>query len=215
VTRLVFVRHGESNVSVERRIGGSLTCTGLSPLGRKQAEALAERLAHTGELRADVLVTSTMPRARETAEIISAGLGDLDLVVDEGVREHEPGPDVDGLRYDEFVDRYGMTDWTIDPYTTGFPGGETIAGFQHRAAAAIFRLAKAHAGRTIVVVCHGGVIDVAFRALLNLPLTGGFELATINTSLTELQLTDRNRWRLVRYNDAAHLAGLPAETPRG
>ena len=84
-----------------------------------------------------------------------------------------------------------------------------------RAAAAIFRLVKDHADQTIVVVCHGGVIDVAFRVLLNLPLTGGFELATLNTSLTELQHTDRSRWRLVRYNDAAHLAGLPADTPRG
>ena len=65
-----------------------------------------------------------------------------------------------------------------------------------------------------MVVCHGGVVDVAFRSLLGLPITGGFELHTVNTSLTELVQTRPGRWRLARYNDAAHLAGLPAETPR-
>jgi probable phosphoglycerate mutase len=64
------------------------------------------------------------------------------------------------------------------------------------------------------VACHGGVIDAAFRGLLRLPAHGAFELQTTNTSLTELVTTRRDRWRLVRYNDAAHLAGLPAESPR-
>jgi probable phosphoglycerate mutase len=40
------------------------------------------------------------------------------------------------------------------------------------------------------------------------PITGDFELFTTNTSLTELMLVRPGRWRLVRYNDAAHLAGL-------
>ena len=50
------------------------------------------------------------------------------------------------------------------------------------------------------------------------PQTGGFELQTANTSITEFVLNGRHDvpgvWRLVRYNDAAHLAGLPAATPR-
>jgi probable phosphoglycerate mutase len=49
------------------------------------------------------------------------------------------------------------------------------------------------------------------RSFLNLPLTGTFELSTLNTSLTEL-VRNAPRWRLIRYNDAAHLEGLPAET---
>jgi hypothetical protein len=57
------------------------------------------------------------------------------------------------------------------------------------------------------------VIDAALRELLGLPMVGAFELSTENTSLTELVFIpgrDRRtpRWRLVRYNDAAHLAGL-------
>ena len=74
MTRLVLIRHGESVATVERRIGGVRTCAGLSPLGRKQAEALAARLARTGELKADAVVASTMRRAVETAEIIAPAL---------------------------------------------------------------------------------------------------------------------------------------------
>ena len=59
MTRLVLIRHGESNSTVARVIGGHRTCSGLSPLGRKQAEALAERLAGTGEIVADVLIASS------------------------------------------------------------------------------------------------------------------------------------------------------------
>lgn len=213
VTRLVLIRHGESNATVEQRIGGSLTCTGLSPLGRKQAEALAERLRATGELQADVLVSSTMPRAVETAELIAPALGDLPVVLDDGVREHEPGQDVDGMTFAAFVERFGRPDWASDPYHHGFPGGETLAEFQHRVATALHRLVRTHAGKTVVVSCHGGVIDVAVRTFLRTPMTGGFETWTRNTSITEFERAE-SVWRLHRYNDAAHLAGLPGWSSR-
>ena len=93
MTRLVLVRHGESVATVERRIGGVRTCGGLSPLGRKQAEALAARLARTGEISADVLVASTMRRAVETAEIIAPALGDLPIeqIAERGRARARPG----------------------------------------------------------------------------------------------------------------------------
>jgi probable phosphoglycerate mutase len=52
------------------------------------------------------------------------------------------------------------------------------------------------------------------RLALRTPITGGFELFTANASMTELLLVRPGRWRLLRYNDTAHLAGLPAESPR-
>src|SRR5947209_4092834 len=97
MTRLVLIRHGESVSTVERRIGGVRTCGGLSPLGRKQAEALALRLARTGEIQADLLVASTMRRAIETAEIIAPALGDLSFERIAGLSEHEPGEECDGM----------------------------------------------------------------------------------------------------------------------
>ena len=65
-----------------------------------------------------------------------------------------------------------------------------------------------------MISCHGGVVDAVFRQLLGLPGTGGFELHTVNTSLTEFTHTRPGRWRLARYDDAVDLEGLPKETPR-
>lgn len=216
-TTLVFVRHGESEVTVRRVIGGPRTCSGLSELGRRQAAALHDRLAAHDELRPTLLLSSGYPRAIETAEAIAPALG-LPVVVDEELGEHDPGPDCDGLGFTDFVDRFGMPDWETDPHAVTFPGGETVAEFHHRVGRAISRLVEQHAGGAIVVVCHGGVVDAAFRFLLRLPMTGGFDLHTLNTSLTQFTRVPTegrpSRWRLVRYNDAAHLAGLPTETPR-
>lgn len=211
----MLVRHGESNVTVRRVIGGPRTCDGLSPLGRLQAERLRDRLTGTGELAADVLIASQYPRARETAEIVAPALGGLRVTADPGFGEHDPGPDCDGLGFQEFVDRYqlGPEAWQEDdPFATTFPGGETIAAFHYRVGSALRAVLDAHQGATIVVFCHGGVIDAVLRQALRAPSTGAFLLHTLNTSLTELQLVKRNRWRLVRYNDAAHLAGLPSHT---
>ncbi len=214
VSRLVFVRHGESNASVERMIGGPRSCRGLSPLGRKQAEALAARLASTGEVGSATLIASGYPRAMETAELLAPVLGGVPVVVEPDVGEHDPGPECDGLSFEVFVERYGRPSWEDDPYGVIFPGGETLADFQHRVGRAVHRIASEHEDGTALVVCHGGVIDTAFRQLLRLPPTGGFELWTTNTSLTELVRVQAGRWRLVRYNDASHLDGLPGETLR-
>lgn len=213
-TRVVLIRHGESQVTVRRVIGGPASCVGLSDLGREQAERLRTRLAETGELaETSVLYASEYPRAVETAEIIAPSL-DLPVVRDVRFGEHDPGEQCDGLRFDEFVEQYGMPDWSGDPHSETFPGGETLATFHHRVGEALSGVIRSDAGREIVIVCHGGVIDAAFRYFLRLPQVGGFELHTINTSLTEFVQPRPGRWRLARYNDGAHLAGLPKETPR-
>ena len=113
-TRVVLVRHGESQVTVRRVVGGPRTCTGLSELGVQQAERLRERLAETGEIEATALYSSAYPRARETAEIIASSLG-LDVEVEPAFGEHDPGPECDGLSFQEFVYGYGMPDWECAP----------------------------------------------------------------------------------------------------
>lgn len=212
-TRVVLIRHGESVVTVNRVVGGPRTCSGLSELGERQGERLRSRLERTGEIDATALVSSAYPRARETADLIAPALG-LDVQVVDGFGEHDPGPDCDGLTFQEFIDRHGMPDWEADPFTVTFPGGETVAEFHHRVGVALTEVIEANEGGSVVVVCHGGVIDAILRRALRSPMTGDFDVHTLNTSLTELVLGRPGRWRLVRYNDAAHLEGLPAETPR-
>lgn len=212
-TRLVLIRHGESNVTVNRVIGGHRTCSGLSDLGRQQAVRLRERLATSGELAPDVLISSNFLRAVETAEAIAPAFDDLTLTIDEGFGEHDPGPEIDGMSFDGYVERFGTPDWN-DPHVDMFPGGETIATFHARIGSTLASTIETHRGATVVIFCHGGVIDATFRQLLRAPITGAFELHTLNTSITEFVSAASGDWRLQRYNDVAHLDGLPSETPR-
>ena len=63
-----------------------------------------------------------------------------------------------------------------------------------------------HAGETVVVACHGGVVGCSFEALAGIPL-GTLVDFVDNTAITEW-LADGERWRLVRYNDATHIRDL-------
>ncbi len=74
-TTLVLVRHGESNVTVNRVIGGYRSCSGLSGLGRRQADRLRERLATTLELTADVLISSNFAARHRDRRGDRAGVG--------------------------------------------------------------------------------------------------------------------------------------------
>ena len=96
-------------------------------------------------------------------------------------------------------------DWNNDPSRPVAPGGESWTGFIDRAAGALVRLAETHPGETIVAACHGGIVEASMIRLLGLTVEfrrNRFE--TINSSITEWSRR-ANLWRLVRYNDAAHL----------
>jgi probable phosphoglycerate mutase len=219
-TRLVLIRHGESRSTVDRVVGGHEGCGGLTDRGVLQAKALYERLARTGELAgATALLTSVLPRAIQTAEIIAPALGGLTVEQQCELCEIHPG-EADGLTWEEFGARYrpeGLA--SGNPYMAMAPGGESWAGFYVRVGEALLRAAADHAGETVVVVCHGGVIEGAFAALGGLPLRRPFDVRIENTSLTgwsyhpaEGDLGNAGhrlaRWRLDRFNDTAHLAGL-------
>jgi probable phosphoglycerate mutase len=212
VTRLVYVRHGESNTTVSRIIGGFRTCSGLSPLGVQQAERLRDRWLAQPEFAPDLVISSHFQRARQTAEIVVQAFAGSQVVVDDAFGEHDPGPDCDGMTMDDFVDRFGTGAWEDDPFGVTFPGGETLAAFQFRIGSAVRRMVDAHPDKTVLVVCHGGVIDAVVRLALKTVPTGGFAINTLNTSVTELSLVRPNMWSMRRYGDAAHLAGLPAST---
>ncbi|MGA2521192.1 MAG: histidine phosphatase family protein, partial [Acidimicrobiales bacterium] len=117
-----------------------------------------------------------------------------------------PG-EADGLSWDEFRDRYGEPDFDTDPDAVVAPGGESWSSFVARASGALRRVAASHPGGQVVVVCHAGVIEASMLAFLPVaPGRGRLGLPTEHTSLTEWEAGAEGwPWRLVRYNDAAHL----------
>jgi len=217
MTRLILVRHGEADSNVSGVLGGAVGCTGLSPLGVRQAEALAERLRRTGELGpVAALYASTLPRAIETAELLAPVLGGLEVRVVHDLREWDPG-EADGLTWEEFERDHPLPNGQWDAYANRAPGDESWAEFGLRAGRALHHLAEAHPDETVVVACHGGVIEQSVVTFLGLGFLG--ELATFhiaNASITEWLRPDPHeewwrpvgRWRLIRLNDAAHLFDL-------
>ena len=210
-TRLVLIRHGESRATVECFLGGSRTCTGLTDFGRLQAQALRDRLITGRDVSATVLISSNFPRAVETAQILAPALGSMPITIDSGWGEHDPGPELDGMPWDVYIDKFGIPTWS-DPDEVMFPGGETVGQFHTRVVRTLRETVRKHEGDTIVVACHGGVVDAVLRHTLQMHQTGKFELHTLNTSITEIVHIEGSKWRLVRYNDAAHLAALQTVT---
>jgi 2,3-bisphosphoglycerate-dependent phosphoglycerate mutase len=206
-TRVVLIRHGESVAMVDRFVSGHDTCRGLSDLGHQQANMLRDRLLRTGELRgASVMYTSILPRAIETAAAIAPAVGD-GLAASEHCEwcEQHPG-EGEGLDWDEYDSRYGVFNEGDDRERVRAPGSESVAVFVRRVEDALLRVVDDHEGETIVIVCHGGVINCAIEVLAGIPF-GSLTRYVDNTSLTELERdSDGDKWWLVRLNDAAHLA---------
>lgn len=211
-TRIVIVRHGESVSNASGLIGGHAGCAGLTELGVRQVEILAARLAHTGELAgAAALYSSLMRRAGETADLLATALGDPPRVSTCEVCEQHPG-EADGMTWVDYESSYGPVpvdrgaDWRLSP------GGESWVEMLDRAAAELHRIALEYPGELVVIAAHGGVVVASMIRLLQVPGHGTTtSLYPGNASITEWRHTGL-RWRLVRYNDTAHLAA-PTSVP--
>ncbi|NTU85384.1 MAG: histidine phosphatase family protein [Chloroflexales bacterium] len=212
MTHLYLIRHGEAWANVQPVVAGMRGDKGLTPRGVAQAERLRDRLA-TGELRAEVLIASTLPRARQTAEIIQPALG-LPISFDEEVQELRIG-EADGMSNQAAWAKYGVPDFDAQPLRRIAPGGESWGEFMLRVGRALTRIADEHAGKSVVVVCHGGVIDGAFIHFFQMPslVLPPTDFHTRNTSISHwerLERRGRQLWRLNSYNDIAHLQDIGA-----
>jgi len=215
MTNLYLIRHGEAMAAIKNFVGDG----GLSPLGIKQAERLRDRLAVTKEINPDVFIASTLLRAQQTAQIIAPAFA-VPLQFDDEIQEMRPG-EADGMSVDEFRQVYGEPNFEENPYHPVSPGGENWGQFMLRIGTALDRIIHTYEGKTIVLVCHGGVIDNSFlyffkASAWTLPPARFY---TRNTSITHWQqfttYQQNRRWRLLRYNDAFHLydIGTTAQIP--
>src|SRR5215211_3780586 len=138
--RLILVRHGEAHAGFQGVIGGPRGCAGLTPHGRRQAEALRDYLAESGRARPDVLLASIIPRAIETAEIIAPAFG-LEISAHEcDLCELHTG-EADGLEWAEYTVRYGSFEMDAEPDRVFAPEGESWNSFHERVRGMLERVA--------------------------------------------------------------------------
>lgn len=200
-TRFCIVRHGETDWNVERRCQGHLDIE-LNALGRRQALAAAASLA--GQ-RFDSVHTSDLGRTRATAEAIAQRLG-LPVCNEPGLRERHYGI-FQGRTADEVAaidpeshDRYRTRDLDHD-----FGGGETLRAFARRVIQTVDRLAAAHAGQTLLLITHGGVLDVIYRHAHGRDLVSARDFVIPNAAFNWL-CVDGRVWHVERWADQDHLA---------
>lgn len=202
-TRLLLARHGAIDWS--GRMGAIED--GLSDLGRRQADALGDRLAHY-EIAA--LYSSTLKRAVQTAEIISARTG-LAIVPDPRLREWDPG-EWTGLTEDEVRARDAAVWEAFRGAETEpdfvIPGAETFAELQWRVLVVAKEIATGQPEGIALLVSHGGALGALIHHALGLGFTRGREPFRLeNCSLSTVELAEE-RMSLVSLNDICHLDGL-------
>jgi probable phosphoglycerate mutase len=206
MTRLILIRHGETDWNRERRFQGHADI-GLNPNGQQQAHRLAARLATESF---DAIHSSDLRRARDSVQALADGLG-LPLQLDAGLREQSFGV-MEGLLPQQVAERWPEVwqQWALHDADWAPPGGESTRQFHARVLAAVRRIAAAHHGQQVLVATHGGVLDMLWRDVHGLPLQGARDCHIPNCGINRLQLDDE-RLTILQWADDAHMADLPPQ----
>lgn len=205
-TELIVVRHGETKWNLDERMQGH-SDSDLTPLGLRQAEAVAARLAREN---IDAIHASDLGRAMRTAEVVAKAIG-LAVVPDARLRERNMGVfqglTVEEMRrrfpaeYDRFVSR--QPDYVI-------PDGESMRQCHERVIQGLQAIADRHPGRRVVVVTHGGPLSAAFRHTMRLPVNSPRQWSLFNASVNRFEVQG-TRWQLLVWGDLTHLNGLASQ----
>ncbi|TNC23228.1 bifunctional RNase H/acid phosphatase [Amycolatopsis alkalitolerans] len=202
-TRLLLLRHGQTELSVERRYSGRGDIP-LTELGRQQAEAAAKRVAAMADGETLPVVASPLSRAKQTAQAVADALGSR-VETHQGLLETDFG-EWEGLTFREAAERdpelhaRWLGDISVPP-----PGGESFERVHSRVLAVRDELTREHAGGTVVVVSHVTPI----KSLLRLGLDAGpsllfrLHLDLASLSIVEFYPDGNASVRLV--NDTCHL----------
>lgn len=196
--RVLFIRHGQTDFNLERRLQGALPIP-LNECGRSQSQALADYLK---SVAIDAIYTSPRSRALETAQIIGAVLGQ-DVCEDERLAEIAFG-DFEGHTFAEvetlFPLAYQKWESGYRPYRV--PGGESRLDVQRRMQAAWDDITSTAKGETVAIVGHSSAMMILFASMFaQLP-----DKAMKNTSITTLDRFE-DTWRISAFAEMPHLTG--------
>jgi broad specificity phosphatase PhoE len=199
---LLLVRHGQSTWNREHRIQGQLDPP-LSAEGRLQAERLGRRLAGRTFVAA---YSSDLKRALETAQLIGEATGSSP-VASAGLREVYLGQ-WEGLNTAEIEHRFpeAWALWTKEPRWDVVPGGEGEKAFEARVNQELDSILARHENGDVLIVTHGGVIQVALHRVIGRSNHGLFPFRIENASISTIEKRN-GRFVVSGVNDTSHLEG--------
>jgi probable phosphoglycerate mutase len=208
-TRILLIRHGETAWNAERRLQGHLDIP-LNAEGQRQAALLGRALA---DETIDLIVSSDLQRALQTAQALALARG-MPIALDRQLRERSYGG-FEGLLHSEIGERFPdeHAAWQAREVDASLPAGrhpgETFRQFYARATSAVLAQAAANPGKTVALVCHGGILECAYRLAAAMPLTAPREFkvynASVNRFLFEPDGEGGGRLVLQSWGEVAHL----------
>jgi len=201
-TRILAIRHGETAWNVDTRLQGHLDIP-LNDVGLRQAQHLAQALVQRDAI--DAIYASDLSRAHSTAQAIAHAMGQT-VTVHAGLRERHFGA-FQGRTYAQIETELPEHAWHWRKRTPDWAppgGGESLTVLRERVIQTVEALAAAHAGQHIVMVAHGGVLDILYRAAARLDLQAPRTWALTNTAVNRLLWTPQGL-SLVGWGDTSHL----------
>lgn len=204
-TRLILIRHGETEANVEQIWQGSLDAP-LTARGRHQVEATAHHLRSLCTIYPlDAFYVSPLPRAQSTARSITESI-QIRPQIDAGLREFDLG-DWEGRSFLELrtVERLWER-WNSDRHFAP-PGGESPFSFNVRVVKAVRQLVDAHRNQNTLLVTHGGVICTLLATWFGEGPQDWRRFDPHNCAISIISLAGE-RWHGEQINDIRH---LPAE----
>jgi probable phosphoglycerate mutase len=197
---IFVVRHGETDWNLAQRFQGH-TDIPLNATGERQAELLSERLAKEP---IEAIYTSDLKRAQQTAET-SARRHGLKARLEPGLRERNFGA-FEGRTFAEiaslFPDEHRR--WISRDPDFLIDGGESLLQVSTRVAAVLDGLAHQHAEGCILLVTHGGALDLIYRRVLGIDLKQPRAWPTPNAAVNRLRF-EKGAWQMVAWADEEHL----------
>ena len=208
-TKLCLIRHGETAWNTERRLQGH-TDIPLNAKGALQARQMAQALKDIN-LTFDVLYTSDLKRAADTANAVVELFG-VEANVDSAFRERHFGA-LQGMSTTEapllrpdIWQAHISRDLEHD-----LEGGESIGQFALRVQNALDKIQQQHSGKTILIVSHGGTLDMMYRIASNQALSTERIASVPNASLNWITHSPRSGWTVEQWADTRHLEGPALE----
>ncbi len=199
MTELFLIRHGQTPWTKERRYQGH-TDTNLTAHGKQQAQALARRLR---SIKFDVIYSSPLKRARETAKILAAGVK-APVRVDAALKEISFG-NWEGRSVQELIQQKepGFLDWHRGKFVRP-PGGESMPHFRKRIRQFLKKILKRHPDDRLAIVAHGGPVKILLFEVLKLPTDFWWIFRAEPASLSRVFVAPGVR-QVVLWNDLSHL----------
>lgn len=205
MTRLYLIRHGETPWNTEKRIQGH-TDIGLNDNGLSQAQATAAWLAaHGPEIKH--IYSSDLTRAWLTATTIADAINLTPIPVSQ-FRERRYGL-FEGLTHQEAATKYPYEYHQLEQRNPDFvpSGGESLYALFERVTHRLQMIAREHIGEQLVIVCHGGVLDVINRFVRGNPLhqQRDFEIPNASISWVRFREGATPPWMMENWGSTQHL----------